>query len=152
MQTDLAKDRRGSKRGKSRVQPSGSYEYIIWRAVSVDSDRMEHRSRLAHPFGQFSCVRMRHYDRMDCSKKKKQTNFFYEFGKVPSCLNSQQDEHKSNIFTALFLTVFLFHRNVCQTVQNFEIFIKMNFETASIVDFRFIFSKTLLLFCSIFFC
>lgn len=45
---------------ESRVQPSGSYEYIIWRAVSVDSDRMEHRSWLAHPFGPFSCVRMRH--------------------------------------------------------------------------------------------
>lgn len=45
---------------ESHVQPSGSYEYIIWRAVSVVSDRMERRSWVAHPFGPFSCVRMRH--------------------------------------------------------------------------------------------
>lgn len=59
----------------SRVQPSGSYEYIIWRAVSVDSDRMEHRSRLAHPFGQFSCVRMRHHTRPRISQPNSKQKF-----------------------------------------------------------------------------
>lgn len=37
-----------------------------------DSDRMEHRSWLAHPFGPFSCVRMRHAcDRAIAAKIKK---------------------------------------------------------------------------------